>query len=79
MIALAPSPFEVWAASEGYDTSPAVAPTPDRRYADRQTQEAFDAWDAGCRYVAMIVTESTPETEALIFRIQSLAGTRDNG
>jgi hypothetical protein len=74
MITLAPSPFEQWAQDEGYDTAPAVSPSPDRRYADRDTQAAFDASDAGCRYVAMIVTESTLETAALIDRIRKLAG-----
>jgi hypothetical protein len=73
MITLAPSPFELWAAREGYATAPAVASTPDRKYADRQTQAAFDAWDAGCRYVAMIVTESTLETEALCDKLKALA------
>jgi hypothetical protein len=65
MIALVPSPFEAWAVAHGYNIAPAVVPAPDRRYADRDTQAAFDAWDAGCRYVAMILTESTLETEAL--------------
>jgi hypothetical protein len=76
MITLAPSPFEVWARDNGYDTARAVVPAHDRRYANRDTQAVFDAWDAGCRYVAMILTESTLETEALRERIRMLAGVK---
>ena len=47
MIALAPSPFELWAAREGYDTAPAVVPTDIRAYADRDTQAVFVAYKAG--------------------------------
>ena len=69
-----PSPFEVWASANGYDTAPAVLPAANRIYADRSTQAVFEAWNAGCRYVAMIVTDSTLETAALIDRIRKLAG-----
>jgi hypothetical protein len=76
MIAGAPSPFEQWAARESYHIAPAAVPSPDRRYADRDTQAAFDAWDAGCRYVALIMTESTLETKALREKMQALACAR---
>ena len=76
MITHAPSPFEQWAAREGCNIAPAAVPAPDRRYADRDTQAAFDAWDAGCRYVAMIMTEFTLEAEALREKIQPLACAR---
>jgi hypothetical protein len=65
MIALAPSPFEVWAAREGYDTAPAVSPCPLRQYADSATQKAFGAYQTGAASTARMVTESTLETEAL--------------
>jgi hypothetical protein len=76
MIAIAPSPFEQWAITHQYDTAPAVVPTPDRRYADRNTQAAFDAWNAGEKNVARKLTESTLETEALQEKIQALACSR---
>jgi hypothetical protein len=50
------SPFEIWAKSEGYDTAPVVLPTPDRHYADGRTKAVFDAWNAGAKYVAVMVT-----------------------
>jgi hypothetical protein len=65
MIALAPSPFEVWAKREGYDTAPAVVPCPIRQYADRATQEAFRVWKASAANTARMVTETTLDTEAL--------------
>jgi hypothetical protein len=65
MTALAPSPFEVWAAREGYNTAPAVVPCPLRQYADRDTQAAFEAWMAGAANTARMATEPTLETEAL--------------
>ena len=73
---LAPSPFELFAASLGYDVAPAVSPSDIRQYADKLTQEAFDAWNAGACYVAGIVTESTLETRALVERVRELANTR---
>lgn len=60
IVALAPSP-------------PPCFPPIIGTYADRDTQAVFDAWDAGCRYVAMILTESTLETEALVEKIQALS------
>jgi hypothetical protein len=47
MTALASSPFEVWAAREGYNTAPAVSPSDIRIYADRDTQAVYEAWNAG--------------------------------
>ena len=72
-LTLAPSPFEIWAAREGYDVSPAVSPTPTRVYAGRRTQEAFDAWTDGAQSVARMFTESTVETEALREKVLKLA------
>lgn len=74
MIALAPSAFELWAKSEGYDTAPAVLPAADRIYADHQTQAAYDAWNAGSANTARMFTESTLETEALREKILALTG-----
>jgi hypothetical protein len=71
--AIAPSAFEVWATSEGYNTAPAVLPCPLRQYADRGTQKAFVAWNAGGSIVAQMVTESTLETEALRDKLKALA------
>jgi len=58
MIDLASSPFDQWAIEHQYDIAPAVLPTEIRAYADRQTQAAFDAWNAGTAHVARIITES---------------------
>ena len=71
---IAPSPFEVWAAREGYDTAPAVSPCPLRQYADPQTQAAFNAWTAGGRKVARMVTTTTLDTEALREKLLAIAG-----
>lgn len=65
MITLAPSPFEVWAQSQGFNAAPAVSPCPLRQYADRDTQKAFEAYQAGAADTARMFTESTLETEAL--------------
>jgi hypothetical protein len=74
MISLAPSQFELWAQANGYDAAPAVSPTDIRKYADRNTQAAFDAWIAGARSVARKLTEPTHETETLRDGILRLAG-----
>jgi hypothetical protein len=50
VLQIALSAFERWAADNQYDISPAVLPTADRVYADRRTQEAFDAWTAGAAH-----------------------------
>jgi hypothetical protein len=71
MITLAPSPFEIWAAREGYDTARAVSPCPLRQYADRDAQKAFEAYQAGAASTARMMTESTLETEALREKILS--------
>lgn len=76
MIALAPSPFEQFAIDNGYDVAPAVLPAPNRVYADRQTQEAFETWQAGARSVAAMLTGSTFETAAFRAKICALIGTR---
>ena len=73
MIALAPSPFEVWAAREGYNITPAVVPTDIRTYADRDTQAAYEAYKAGAADTARMATESTLETEALRERLLAIA------
>ena len=67
------APFEVWAKREGYDIAPAVSPTAIRKYADRDAQAAFDAWNAGAAGVARILTESTLETEALREKLLAFA------
>lgn len=73
MIALAPSPFEIWAAGEGYNTAPAVVPTDIRAYADRDTQAAYEAYIAGAADTARMVTDSTLETEALREKLLAIA------
>jgi hypothetical protein len=73
MIALAPSPFEQWAASRGYDTARAVSPCELRSYANSHTQDAFNAWNGGEQNLARMLTESTLETEALRERIKAIA------
>ena len=73
MIALAPSPFEVWAAREGYNIVPAVSPYPLRQYADRDTQAAYKAWMAGAANVAGVATESTSETGVSREKLLSIA------
>jgi hypothetical protein len=73
MIALAPSPFELWAKREGYDTAPAMLPAANRTYADRDTQAVFDAYNRGAGDTARMMTESTLETPALRERIKTLA------
>ena len=73
MIALAPSPFEVWARREGYNIAPAVCPSPIRQYADPDTQKLFEAWTAGARVVARMVTESMLDTEALRAKLLAIA------
>jgi hypothetical protein len=70
---VAPFPFQVWAVREGYDIASALLPAANRTYADRQTQAAFDAFNAGAMSVAVMVTESTIETEALRERIKWFA------
>jgi len=72
MVALAPSPFERWAADRQYDLTPAVLPAENRVYADRHTQDAYEAWTAGAQSVARMLTDSTIETEALRERIRRL-------
>jgi hypothetical protein len=67
------TPFDVWAKREGYDIAPAVSPIPARTYADRDTQAAFDMWNAGAAHVARMVTESTLETEALREKLLAFA------
>jgi hypothetical protein len=73
MIGLIPFPFEDWAAREGYNIAPAVVPADIRTYADRHTQAAFEAWNAGARSVARMITESTLEIEAVREKILTLA------
>jgi hypothetical protein len=46
---LAPTAFEQFASKRGHDITPAVLPAPDRVYADRQTQELFETWNAGAQ------------------------------
>lgn len=67
------SPFDLWAADNGYDIAPAVSPTPIRIYADRDTQAACNAFQGGARSVAVMITESTEETEALREKIRQIA------
>jgi hypothetical protein len=73
MIAIAPSPFEQWSSENGYDITPTVLPCPLRQYANIQTQCAYEAWCAGARVVARMVTESTLDTEALREKLLGLA------
>ncbi len=74
MIKEAPSPFELFAADRQYDLAPAVVPAPDRVYADRQTQAAYEMWQHGAATVARMVAESTLDTPALREKILALAG-----
>ena|ERR1035441_2787463 len=46
MTAVATTLFEQWATSRQYDTARAVLPAANRIYADRQTQDVYDAWSA---------------------------------
>ncbi len=66
------SPFQEWAAARQYDLSPAVSPEETRIFADRQTQAAFDAWEAGAASIARMITEPTLETEALRKKLLAL-------
>jgi hypothetical protein len=73
-ISLAPFPVELFAADRGYEIAPAVSPIPERIYADRGTQDVFDALNASAASIAMMLTESTLETEALREKLLALAG-----
>jgi hypothetical protein len=73
MTVIALSPFEVWAAREGYDAAPAVVPTDIRKYADRDTQAAYEAYKAGAADSVRMVTESTLNTEALRQELLAIA------
>jgi site-specific recombinase len=59
---LAPTIFEQFASERGHDIAPAVLPAPDRVYADRQTQELFETWNAGAATLARTLMESTFES-----------------
>jgi hypothetical protein len=74
MIALAPTPFDQWAASERYDITPAVSPSKSRAYADGRTQEAYENFQAGARSVASMLMHSTFESEAFREKMRELAG-----
>jgi hypothetical protein len=71
---IAPSAFELWAAENQYNIASAVFPVADCVYADRHTQAAFDAWNAGAASGSRMLTESTLETEAFREKIRQLAG-----
>jgi hypothetical protein len=73
-VSLAPTSFEQWASQHGYDLAPAVLPAADRVYADRGTQAAFDAWNAGASSIALMSFDSTFETEAFWEEMRELAG-----
>ena len=60
-IQLAPTPFEPWASSRGYNVTPAEFPDPSRTYADPLTQEAFETWNAGASHVARIHWPGLPK------------------
>lgn len=68
---LAPTRFEQFASERGHDTAPAVLPGPDRVYADRQTQELFETWNAGAATLAKTLMESTFESPAPCELIQN--------
>ena len=73
-LAIPPTAFDEWASTRGYNLAPAVLPAPDRIYADRQTQEAFDAWSAAVARGARVFANSTIGTDAFISRLRGLAG-----
>jgi hypothetical protein len=73
MIDLAPFPFELWAAREGYNTAPAVSSPTSAPMRTVTLRLRYEAWIAGAAHVARMVTESTLETEALRDKIQALA------
>jgi len=73
-VAITPTAFDEWASTRGYNLAPAVLPAPERIYADRQTQEAFDAWSAAVARVARMFANSTIETDAFISRPRGLPG-----
>jgi hypothetical protein len=72
-IALASSTFDRWASDNGYDIAPAVSPTDIRTYADRRTQEVFEAFSAGEASLARMLTDSTLDTKPMRERIRKLA------
>jgi hypothetical protein len=74
VLKLLPPAFERWASPNGYDISPAVSPTETRTYADRRTQEAFEAFSAGESNLARALTDSTFETEVMRERVYGMAG-----
>jgi hypothetical protein len=74
MIAVVPSPFEQFASDRGYDITPAVLPTENRVYADRQTQGAYETWLDGARHVASMLSDSTFNTEVFRAKMRKLAG-----
>jgi hypothetical protein len=73
-ISVAPSLFEQFATDEQYNIAPAVVPAENRVYADRSTQAAFDAFNAGAASVARMFFDSTFETEAFREKMRELAG-----
>jgi hypothetical protein len=50
-----------------------VSPSDIRIYADRRTQDAYEAYTRGQADVARMLTESTLETDALVEKILKLA------
>jgi len=73
-IRLARSPFDQFASDRGYDVALAVLPAPDRVYADRQTQAAYEAWLDGARYVTRMHFDSTFNTETSRDKIREFMG-----
>jgi hypothetical protein len=73
VLTLVTSPFTRWAEAYGYNITPAVAQSDLRTYADRDTQAAYEAWNAGAANVARMVTESTLETEVLREKLLAIA------
>lgn len=72
-LAIAPSAFEAWANVRGYSLAPAVVPAADRVYADRHTQQVFDAWCAGRNDDAIAVCAMSLIDMALHFRLDPKA------
>ena len=74
VIAIGQTPFELWASTHHYDIASSVSPIPTRVYADRQTQAACDAFNAGAASVARMFFNSTFETEDFREKMRALAG-----
>jgi hypothetical protein len=68
------SPFQQWAAEQGYDLTPAKPPDEHRIYHALRTQDVYAAWRGGAAYIVRMLTESMLNTEALREKLFEFAG-----